>query len=87
MASAKYVKALASRNIKLRKAPRISGEVSLIFNPLYDPETGKTVQPKSIPIGWKEIEPLRRTDVSLENIRHSNLEQLIRRRAVVLTDV
>ena len=87
MASAKYVKALASRQIKLRKAPRISGEVALVFRPLYNQETGKTVQPKTISIGWKAMEPLRRTDVSMENIRNSNLEQLIRRRAVVLLDV
>ena len=87
MASAKYVKALASRKIKLRKAPRTSGEVALVFRPLYDQQTGKTVQPKTISIGWTPMEPLKRTDVSLDNIRHSNLEQLVGRRAVVLLDV
>jgi len=87
MASAKYVKALASENVKLQKAPRVGGEVMLVFSPLYNKESGKTEQPKSISIGTKAIEPLKRSDVTMDNIRHSNLEQLIRKQAVRLLDV
>ena len=82
MASAKLTKALASGNVVLQKAPRVTGEVLLQFKPLYDKETGKTVQPKPIPITLRPVDPLKRTDVSVENLRHSNLENLVRRQAV-----
>lgn len=85
MASAKLTKALASGNVKLRKAPRISGEVQLLFYPLMDKATGKTNQPQPITISsWKEIDPLKRSDVTLENLRHSNLADLVRKQAVIL---
>jgi len=85
MASAKLVRALAERRVVLQKAPRVAGEVVLAFRPLLDRKTGKTNQPASITLsGWKPVEPLKRSDVSLENLRHSNLENLVARRAVVL---
>lgn len=86
MASARYVKAIATGNVKLRKAPKVSGEVMLTFSPLYNTTSGETEKPKSISIGFRDMEPLKRSDVTLENIKNSNLEQLVRRRAVVLLD-
>lgn len=84
MASAKLVEALATGNVTLRKAPRVSGEVQLIFQPLYNRKTGKTETPNAIPIGFKPVNPLKRSDVTLDHLKHSNLEQLVRKRAVVL---
>ena len=85
MASAKLIKALASQKIKIRKSPKISGEVMLTFKPVYNKETGKVATPKPISIqGFKEIDPLKRSDVTIENLRNSNLEDLVRRQAVVL---
>lgn len=84
MASAKLTKALAEQRIILRRAPRVSGEVMLAFRPLLNRTTGKVQQPASISIGWKAIEPMRRTDVTFDNVRHSNIHDLVRRGAVVL---
>jgi hypothetical protein len=84
MASAKLVEALATGNILLRKAPRVSGEVQLIFRPLYNKTTGKTETPNAIPIGFKPVDPLKRSDVSMDHIRHSNLELLVRKRAIII---
>jgi hypothetical protein len=85
MASAKLIKALASQKVKIRKSPRISGEVILTFRPLYNKQSGKVEAPKPISIqGFRDIEPLRRSDVTIENLRNSNLEDLVRRQAVVL---
>ena len=87
MASAKYVKAMASGIIRLQKAPRVGGEVMLVFRPLYNKTTGKPDTPKSITVGTSAVEPMLRSDVTLDNLRHSNLEHLIRRQAVRLLDV
>ncbi len=87
MASAKLTKALATSNIVLQKAPRVSGEVALTFRPLYNKTTGKTEQPKSVTIDTKPIDPLKRSDVTLDHIKNSNLDQLVRRRLVVLVGV
>jgi hypothetical protein len=84
MASAKLTKALAERRIILRKSPRVAGEVMLSFRPILDEKTGRTRQPASISIGWRPVEPLRRTDVTFDNIRNSNLGDLVARRAVTL---
>jgi len=84
MASAKLTKALAEQRVILTKAPRVGGEVVLVFRPLLNRLTGKTEQPASITIGRKPINPLSRTDVTMENLRHSNLEDLVRRGAVTL---
>lgn len=84
MASAKLMAALATGNVILRKAPRVSGEVQLVFKPLYNRTTGKTEIPNTIPIGFKPVDPLKRSDVTLDHLRHSNLEQLVRKRAVIV---
>ncbi len=84
MASAKLTKALAEQRIVLQKAPRVGGEVMLAFRPLLNKITGKVEHPASISIGWKAIEPVKRTDVTMDNMRHSNLDDLVRRGAVVL---
>ncbi len=84
MASAKLTKALATGNVVIQKAPKVSGEVQLVFEALYNKTTGKTETPKPISVGWKPVDPLKRSDVTLDNVRHSNLHQLVRRRAVVL---
>jgi hypothetical protein len=34
--------------------------------------------------GFKPVEPLRRSDVTLEHLRNSNLGDLLRRQAIVL---
>ena len=84
MASAKLVEALATGKVVLRKAPRISGEVQLVFRPLYNKQTGKTETPNAVPIGWTPVEPLKRSDVTMDHIRHSNLELLVRKRAIII---
>lgn len=85
MASAKLVRALAERHVVIQKAPRVAGEVVLTFQPLLNRETGETVQPASILLStWKPIEPLLRSDVTIDNLRHSNLEDLVARRAIIL---
>lgn len=84
MASAKLVEALATGNVVIQKAPKVSGEVQLVFQPLYNKTTGKTDIPNPISIGWKPVHPMKRSDVTLDNIKHSNLEVLVRKRAVVL---
>ncbi len=87
MASSKLVKALATGKVKLQKAPSIGGEVLLHFQPLLNTTTGKTEQPKSISIGFTPMEPLNRSDVTMANLKNSNLDNLVRRRAVKLLDV
>jgi len=85
MASAKLVKALAEGRVIFKKAPMISGQVQLTFLPVYNPQTGKTMQPAPILLsGWEEVDPLKRSDVTIENLRSSNLEDLVRRQAIVL---
>ena len=85
MASAKLVRALAEGRVVIRKAPRVGGEVMLSFRPLLNRQTGKMEQPASIMLaGFKEIEPLKRSDVTLEHLKHSNLGDLVRRNAIVL---
>lgn len=84
MASAKLIEALATGKVVLRKAPRVSGEVQLVFQPLYNRTTGKTETPNAIPIGFKPVDPLKRSDVTLDHLKHSNLELLVRKRAVVI---
>jgi hypothetical protein len=84
MASAKLTKALAEQRIVLKKAPRIQGEVVLAFRPMLNKRTGKMEQPASIAIGWRSVNPLARTGVTIDNVRNSNLQDLVRRGAVVL---
>lgn len=87
MASAKYVKAIATGNIVIQKAPRVSGETMLVFNPLLNKKTGKVETPKSISIGSSPVEPLKRSDVTLDHLKHSNLQDLVRRQAIKLLGV
>jgi hypothetical protein len=85
MASARLTKALAEQKVIIKKAPRVSGEVMLTFFPLMDRKTGKVSQPAAISLnGWTPVEPLRRSDVTIDNLRASNLEALVKRQAVVL---
>jgi hypothetical protein len=85
MASAKLVQALATGKVVIQKAPRISGEVRLMFYPLLNRTTGKTDQPAPITLAdWSAVNPLKRSDVTLENLRHSNLEDLVRKQAIVI---
>jgi hypothetical protein len=87
MASAKYVKAMATGVVKIQKAPRVSGETMLVFKPLLNKKTGKVETPKSISIGLKVVEPLKRSDVTIDHLKHSNLQDLVRRQAIKLLDV
>lgn len=85
MASAKLVKALAEQRVLLRKAPRVSGEVVLTFRGIVNRQTGVMEKPADIRImGWREVDPMRRVGVTVEQLRNSNLADLIRRQAVVL---
>lgn len=85
MASAKLVRALAEGKVVIRKAPRVGGEVMLTFRPLMNRTTGKVEQPASILLsGFNPVEPLKRSDVTLENLKNSNLGELVRRQAIVL---
>lgn len=85
MASAKLVRALAEGKVVIRKAPKVGGEVMLTFRPLMNRTTGKMEQPASIMLSsFKEVEPLRRSDVTLEHLKNSNLGDLVRRQAIVL---
>lgn len=85
MASAKLVRALAEGRVVLQKAPRVGGEVMLTFRPLLNRTTGKVEQPASISLNsFKPVDPLRRSDVTLEHLKNSNLGDLLRRNAVVL---
>lgn len=85
MASAKLVRALAEGRVVLQKAPRVGGEVMLTFQPLLNRKTGKMEQPASIMLSaFKPVEPLRRSAVTIEHLKHSNLGDLVRRNAVVL---
>ena len=85
MASAKLVRALAEGKVVLKKAPKVGGEVMLTFRPLMNRQTGKVEQPASIMIaGFRPVEPLKRSDVTLEHLRNSNLDDLVHRGAVVL---
>ena len=85
MASAKLVRALAEGKVVIQKGPRIGGEVMLTFRPLVNRKTGKTEQPASISLKtFKPFEPLKRSDVTIEHLRNSNLADLVRRQAIVL---
>ena len=85
MASAKLVRALAEGRVVIQKAPKVGGEVMLSFRPLLNRETGKMEQPASIMLsGFKPVEPLKRSDVTLEHLKHSNLGDLMRRQAIIL---
>jgi len=85
MASAKLVRALAEGKVVIRKAPKVGGEVMLSFRPLMNRKTGKIEQPASISLStFKPVEPLNRSDVTLEHLRNSNLEELMHRNAIVL---
>jgi len=85
MASAKLVKALAEGKVVIQRAPRVSGEVQLSFRPTYDPKTGKTTQPAPVILStWKPVEPLKRSDVTLDHLKNSNLEALVRKQAIIL---
>jgi hypothetical protein len=85
MASAKFIRALAEGNVVIKKAPLISGQVQLTFRPTLDKRTGKTTQPAPILLsGWEQVEPLKRSDVTLDHLRNSNLEDLVRCQAIVL---
>jgi len=85
MASAKLTKALAEGKVVIQKAPRISGQVQLSFRPTYDPKTGKTTQPAPVILsGWNEVEPLKRSDVTLDHLKNSNLDKLVRKQAIIL---
>jgi hypothetical protein len=85
MASAKLVRALAEGKVKLQRAPKIGGEVMLSFKPLVNRQTGKVEQPARISLStYQPIEPLKRSDVTIEHLRNSNLADLVRRGAVVL---
>jgi hypothetical protein len=59
----------------------------LVFKPLLNKQTGKVETPRSISIGLTPIEPLKRSDVTLDHLKHSNLQDLVRRQAVKLLDV
>jgi hypothetical protein len=85
MASAKLVRALAEGRVVIRKAPKVGGEVMLSFRPLLNRQTGKMEKPGSIMLsGFKPVEPLKRSDVTIEHLKHSNIGDLVRRNAIVL---
>ena len=85
MASAKLVRALAEGKVVIQKAPKVGGEVMLTFRPLLNRKTGKLEQPASMSLStFKPVEPMRRSDVTLEHLRNSNLDELVRRNAIVL---
>jgi len=85
MASAKLVRALAEGRVVIQKAPRVGGEVMLTFRPLMNRTTGKLEQPASIALStFKPVDPLKRSDVTIEHLRNSNLADLVRRQAIVL---
>lgn len=85
MASAKLVRALAEGRVVIQKAPKVGGEVMLTFRPLMNRQTGQVEKPKSISLSaFQPVEPLKRSDVTLENLKHSNLGDLVRRNAIVL---
>ena len=85
MASAKLVRALAQGRVVFKKAPMISGQVQLTFRPTVDQRTGKVTQPAPIVLsGWEQVDPMKRSDVTLDHLRNSNLEDLVQRQAIVL---
>jgi hypothetical protein len=85
MASAKLTKALAEKKVLLQKAPTISGEVQLLFYPVYNARTGKTETPAPLLIAHgKAVDPLTRTGVTVDHLRNSNLEDLVRAQVVVV---
>lgn len=85
MASAKLVRALAEGKVVIQKAPRVGGEVMLTFRPLVNRQTGQVEQPASISLTtFKPFEPLKRSDVTIEHLRNSNINDLVRRQAIVL---
>lgn len=85
MASAKLVRALAEGKVVIQKAPKVGGEVMLTFRPLMNRTTGKMEQPASIMLsGFKPVDPLKRSDVTLEHLKNSNIGDLLRRNAIVL---
>jgi hypothetical protein len=85
MASAKLVRALAEGKVVIQKAPKVGGEVMLTFRPLMNRQTGQMEKPASISLAtFKPVEPLKRSDVTLEHLRNSNLDDLVRRGAIVL---
>jgi hypothetical protein len=85
MASAKLVRALAEGKVTIQKAPKIGGEVMLTYRPLMNRQTGKIEQPASVTLStFRPFEPLKRSDVTIDHLRNSNLEDLVRRGAIVL---
>lgn len=71
--SAKYLKAIAYR--KIVACATTSGEVQIVFKPTY--RDGKIVQPKSVRLGATYVDLLTRTDVTLDDVKRSNLDQLV----------
>lgn len=79
--SAKYLKAIASKKIVAKS--RTSGEIRIVFQP-NEVSRGEFVQPRSIKLGEKAINLLNRSDVTLDDIKRSNLAALVSRGAVDL---
>jgi hypothetical protein len=85
MASARLTRALAEGQVKIQRAPRVGCEVMLAFRPLRNRETGQMEKLASISLStFRPIEPLKRSGVTIEHLRNSNLDDLLRRQAVIL---
>lgn len=76
--SAKYLKAIAMKKVVARK--RTAGEVQIVF-----PVRADGTQPKSVCLhSFDAIDLLSRVDVTLDDIKRSNLDNLVARGAVEL---
>ena len=73
--SAKYLKAIATKKIVARSTT--SGEVHVVFKSTM--RDGVQVQPKSILLTARPLDVLGRSDVTLDDVKRSNLDQLVAR--------
>jgi len=75
--SVKYKKAIAMRTATVKRAPQVSGEVRIIFKEI----DGRLPKPISLNSN-QPIDLLKRTDVTLSDVKRSNLQDLVNRGAV-----
>jgi hypothetical protein len=74
MASAKYIKAMAMQTIVIQRASSFSGEVQIAFAPPID--EGQQLKPILLNSA-RQVDVLKRVGVTLEDVKRSNLRQLV----------
>lgn len=78
--SAKYVKALASGRVVVQRRAHVTGEVNIMLPVQVDAATGERTYPAPITISSDApVDLIRQLGLSIEQIRNSNLKDLVSR--------